>query len=129
MVACCLRCILHCAERFIRFFNKHAFTETAIKGTGFCTSASEAMKVVISNAVRFGMLHGLGTLVMIFAKLFIIVSVVGTSYFILIKFYDVDDGKEGIRSMIGPLTVIKQISIFFQKNIFFEKFFPLNFFS
>lgn len=76
-----------------------------MKGTGFCTSAGEAMKVVISNAVRFGVMNGLGALVMIFAKLFIIVSVVGTSYAILVKFYDIKGGKEGIRSLIGPLTV------------------------
>lgn len=104
-VACCVRCVLHCAERFVKFFNKHAFAETVMKGTGFCTSAQEAMKVIICNAVRFGMMHGLGSLVMIFAKLFIMISVSGLSYLILVNFYDISSDMNGIRSLIGPISV------------------------
>jgi solute carrier family 44 (choline transporter-like protein), member 3 len=67
----------------VKFFNNHAFTETALKGTNFCSSGASAMSVIVSNSLRFGIMHGLGSIVMIFAKLFITASVSITSYYVL----------------------------------------------
>jgi len=64
-------CLVDCLERFIKFFNKHAYVEIAMRGTNFCTSAGNGMKVVTSNFLRFGVLHGLGEVVMNFGVLLI----------------------------------------------------------
>lgn len=68
----CLGCFLGCLDKFVQFFNKHVFVEMAIKGTNYCTSAIAGSKVVARNMLRFGVLHGLGELVMNFVVLFIL---------------------------------------------------------
>lgn len=82
-IANCLRCVAACLEKFVKFFNKHAFTEVALRSTNFCTSAATGMKVVATNGLRFGVMHGLGELVMFFATVFISSSVTILFYFII----------------------------------------------
>ena len=36
----------------MRFINKNAYIQTAIFGTGFCTSAKEAFFLILRNAAR-----------------------------------------------------------------------------
>lgn len=105
-VAKCMICVLACAERFVKFFNKHAFTETALKGSNFCVSGANAMAVIMTNTLRFGVLHGLGAIVMIFAKLFITSSVCISSYFILKHWFGVGAKNGEIQNMAGPLIII-----------------------
>lgn len=57
-LACVIRCFLRILEKFVRFFNKHAYTEIAMRSTNFCTSAINGIKVIALNFVRFGVLHG-----------------------------------------------------------------------
>lgn len=52
----CIRCCCLCFEKYIKFVNKHAYTECILRSTGFCYSAKEGFKVVMSNTVRFGFL-------------------------------------------------------------------------
>ena len=103
--------MIDCAERFVKFFNKHAFTEVALKGTNFCSSGSNAMSVIVSNTLRFGVLHGLGSLVMIFAKLFIVSTVCLACYYLKKTYTELgtDDGK--LADMIGPMIFIFLISL------------------
>ena len=82
----CALCLVDCLERFIRFFNKHAYVEIAMRGTNFCTSAANGMKVVTSNFLRFGILHGLGEVVMNFGVLLICLSGTYICY-ILLQFF------------------------------------------
>ena len=39
-------CCLSCLERFLDFVNKNAYIQTAIEGTNFCTSASNAFQLL-----------------------------------------------------------------------------------
>lgn len=68
----CVDCCLGCLDKFLQFFNKHVYIEMALKGTNYCTSASEGSKVVARNLMRFGVLHGLGEIVMNFVVIFIV---------------------------------------------------------
>lgn len=51
-VFCCCRCCLFCLEKFLKFLNRNAYIITAIRGTGFFTSARRAFKIIISNPLR-----------------------------------------------------------------------------
>lgn len=44
-----------------------------MRSTSFCTSAANGAKIVISNSLRFGVLHGLGEIIMNIAILCIII--------------------------------------------------------
>jgi hypothetical protein len=69
-------------------------------------SGGNAMAVILTNTLRFGILHGIGSIVMIFAKLFITSSVCISSYFILMHFFDMGANDDSIKNMTGPLIVI-----------------------
>ena len=69
-------CLIGCIEKFVKFFNKHAYIEIALRSTNFCTSAGNGMKILIDNFVRFGILHGLGEIVMNLVAIFI--TMIGT---------------------------------------------------
>jgi hypothetical protein len=81
-----------------------------MNGTNFCTSAGAAMKVILCNALRFGALHGIGAVVMTFAKLFIVAASICTGYFSLVHFYQLGDEKDEIKEIIGPLLVFLSLT-------------------
>ena len=99
----CLKCCLVCAEKFVKFFNKHAYTEVMLNSTNFCSSAKSALKLVASNSIRFTVLHGLGSIVMIFARVFIICASMAISYILLTNGSQFT--KAGLKDIIAPFTV------------------------
>ncbi len=80
----CLLCCVHCLERFVRFFNKHAYVEIAMRSTCYCVSAVNGMRVVTTNFLRFGILHGLGEIVMNLGVLFICMTGTYIGYLLII---------------------------------------------
>ena len=83
-VAKMLICFVECLDRFVRFFNKHAYVEIAMRGTSFCASAVNGMKIVASNFLRFGVLHGIGEIVMNMGVLVICMAGTYLGYIIII---------------------------------------------
>lgn len=107
-ILCCMRCVLALCEGLIKFINRHSYTEVVLRSTNFCTSARHAITLVKNNIGRFAMLHGLGAVVMTFAKLFIVFLTVVFSYIGLYKVYNFSsDGDEttAMNSMGPPLIV------------------------
>lgn len=49
----CLKVLVSCIERFIRFLGHVAYIETAVYGKNFCSSLLRAFKRLIRNAIRF----------------------------------------------------------------------------
>jgi hypothetical protein len=98
----CLTCFLACLERFIKFLNKHAYVEVAMRSKCFCVSAVNGAKVVLTNSLRFGVLHGLGEIIMNIAVFFIVVS--GTYFgYIMIKLFGPE--KKEFHGTAGSLIV------------------------
>jgi len=60
MVLRVLQCFIWCFEKCIKFINKNAYIQTALMGTGFCTSARTAFQLILRNALRFGTMAVLG---------------------------------------------------------------------
>ncbi len=81
--------MLKCLENTVKFFNKHAFSEIILSGKSFCPSTLHAMKVISSNASRFGILHGLGEIVMLFSVILLTSATTASCYYIL-KYQGVD---------------------------------------
>lgn len=104
-IAGCVKCCTICLEKIVKFLNNHAYVETILKGTNFCTSARAAVILVAKNTLRFAVLHGLGTIVMLFAKLFITAITLLAAYLTLTKGYQIGDGQNGIYDIIAPLFV------------------------
>lgn len=98
-----LRCILCCITAIVKYFNKHAFIETALSGTNFCQSSAKALVVILSNALRFGVLHGLGSIIMVLSKIFITITVVLVTHLTLVYLLNTEV-EVGI-NYLSPLVV------------------------
>ena len=104
----CAKCCLSCAEKFIKFFNKHAYVEVIMRGANYCSAARYALSLITSNVLRFSVLHGVASIMMAFVKLFIIIIVLVSSYFGLVNFsgFNADiKSKKQLINIGGPLFV------------------------
>lgn len=85
-MARCLTCCVHCLEKFVKMINNHAYVEIAMRSTNFCVSAKNGMMIVASNFLRFGILHGLSSIVMAFVELLITIGGAFIGYLMIIGF-------------------------------------------
>ena len=65
----CIRCLLDCLHRFIKFLNENAYIQIALTGNNFCTSAMEALALTIKHAGSFLVTNGIGSLLAMLGKL------------------------------------------------------------
>ncbi|CAE7381937.1 slc44a2 [Symbiodinium natans] len=75
-----LRCCMWCLENFLKFLNKNAYIQIAIRGTNFCTAAKEAFMLIVANVLRFGAVALLGTVINFIGYIFIIAATVAVGY-------------------------------------------------
>jgi choline transporter-like protein 2/4/5 len=45
---CCVKCCMWCLEKIMAFINRNAYILMAIKGTGYCSSAARALKLIVT---------------------------------------------------------------------------------
>lgn len=67
----CAACFVACFERTIKFINKHAYIETALRNLNFCPAAGKCLEVTTTNFLRFGVLSGLTGLFLFLGSIFI----------------------------------------------------------
>mmetsp|Transcript_2356 Transcript_2356/g.5416 ORF Transcript_2356/g.5416 Transcript_2356/m.5416 type:complete len:931 (+) Transcript_2356:71-2863(+) len=79
----CMRYAIWCLERFIRFLNKNAYIQVALRGTNFCTSAKKSWEIITANMLRFGTVAVLGRVINRIGILFIITGTTVAGYFVL----------------------------------------------
>ena len=48
----CCRCFMWYVQKVMQFINRNAYIMVAVKGTGYCTSAGRAIKLIVNNALR-----------------------------------------------------------------------------
>jgi len=77
------QCIIYCFERFLKFLNKNAYIQVAIRGTPFCTSAKKAFKIILANMIRFGTVAILGYVIHVIGYVFIMAATLVSGYFLL----------------------------------------------
>jgi hypothetical protein len=82
-----VQCCLWCFEKCIKFLNKNAYIQIALLGTNFCTSAKNAFFLIMRNALRFGVVALLGSIIRMIGFMFIMTATMGLGYFILQSFH------------------------------------------
>jgi choline transporter-like protein 2/4/5 len=83
----CLQCYAGCFERFIKFLNKNAYIQIALTGKNFCSSAKDGFFLVLRNPLRFGVVSGIGSIFVMFGKVFI-AAITALAGFIAITKWD-----------------------------------------
>jgi len=69
----CLKVVVNCVDRFIRFLGQLAYIETAIYGTHFCRSLLKAFVRLVKNVVRFAFVTLFSKLVLFLGKVGVVV--------------------------------------------------------
>lgn len=80
-VFCCINCCLCILECCMKFISKHAYIQTAIHGTAFCSSAKNVFALIARNIMRIGALVFTAELCLFIGKLFVTMLATATSYY------------------------------------------------
>ncbi|CAJ1355455.1 unnamed protein product [Effrenium voratum] len=83
MILRALQCLVWCFEKCLKFLNKNAYIQIALMGTNFCTSARKAFFLIMRNALRFGTVAILGSMIHMIGILAMTAGTVVMGYFIL----------------------------------------------
>eukprot|EP00798_Chlamydomonas_sp_ICE-L_P019122 gene19124-25729_t len=70
---CCKYC-MYCLELIVKFINRNAYIMVAIKGTNYCVSAGQALKLIVSNALRLLAVNVIGDILIGLAKLTVAIA-------------------------------------------------------
>eukprot|EP00828_Plagiopyla_frontata_P009593 TRINITY_DN1495_c0_g1_i2.p1 TRINITY_DN1495_c0_g1~~TRINITY_DN1495_c0_g1_i2.p1 ORF type:complete len:641 (+),score=63.83 TRINITY_DN1495_c0_g1_i2:43-1923(+) len=99
----CAQCYVACLERFIEFLNKNAYIQIALSGKGFCGAAKDAMCLIIQNAGRFAVVHGIGQIFIFLGKIFICAFATLGGYLIITR---VEKYDEALYSTLIPTVLM-----------------------
>ena len=99
----CASCFVACFERTIKFINKHAYIETALRNLNFCSAAGKCLQVTATNFLRFGVLSGLCGLFLFLGSLFISCATTFTMHFFIGLYAD---GQNVEVDTIAPLLLV-----------------------
>ena len=77
IVFCCINCCLCLLECCMKFISKHAYIQTAIHGTAFCSSARNVFSLIARNILRIGALVFTAELCLFIGKLFVTMLATG----------------------------------------------------
>jgi len=64
----CLACCLWCFEKCVKYVSTNAYILVAMKGKSFCSSAVEAVGIIIRNIARVGTLNTITTFLFVIGK-------------------------------------------------------------
>jgi Plasma-membrane choline transporter len=81
---CCCQCCFCILEGCLKYMNKNAYIQTAIFGTSFCSSSSQAFYLMVRNAGRVGVVSYVSSSILVVGKVFISTVTTGLSYIALI---------------------------------------------
>merc|ERR1712216_431759 len=79
----CVQCCIYCFEKCLKFLTKNAYIQIAILGTNFCQSAKNAFKIIAANALRFGVVSGLGSIIHYIGLVAIMAGTCAIGYYVL----------------------------------------------
>merc|ERR1712014_188487 len=83
----CVQCCIWCFEKSIQFLNKNAYIQTALMGTNFCTSAKKAFFLILRNALRFGTMAVLGSVIHGIGFICIMAGTAVVGYFLMCEMH------------------------------------------
>ncbi|XP_060695163.1 choline transporter-like protein 1 [Hemiscyllium ocellatum] len=71
MLKACM-CCLWCLEKCLLYLNRNAYVATAINSTSFCTSARDALLILVENALKVAAINTVGDFVLFLGKVLIV---------------------------------------------------------
>lgn len=83
----CIQCCLACVECIVKFINTNAYIQIALRGKNFCAAAKDGFEIAWSNAMRYTIVGGVGTIIMFLGKI-IIAAITASSFYCLVTFVD-----------------------------------------
>ena len=116
-ISMCIRFVLDCFHRFIKFLNDNAYIQVALTGENFCSSAMAAFVLALKNASSFFITNGIGSLIHLLGKASIIIANVILGYFIIRFFPEFSE----LSSPIAPLFIVGIMS-YMMSSVFMEVF-------
>lgn len=84
-IICCLRCCIWCLDKCVKFITKNAYIQIALTNNNFCTAAWLTFCLIVRNAARFGIISGIGAILMFVGKALIIVLSGWIAYLIIMN--------------------------------------------
>ncbi|DBA72774.1 hypothetical protein WJX79_010106 [Trebouxia sp. C0005] len=57
---CCVNCCMWYLEKVVKFINRNAYIMVAVHGSGYCSSAFHAAKLILSNILRIAAVNTIG---------------------------------------------------------------------
>lgn len=67
-VTCCIRCVLWCLDKYVKFITKNAYIQIALHNNNFCMSAWTSFFLMIRHAGRFSSAVVVGWIMMMLGK-------------------------------------------------------------
>ena len=102
----CLKVVIGCVERFIRFLGHIAYIETAIYGTNFCRSVVKAFIRLVKNVIRFSFVTLFSKLVLLLGKLLTIGGAVWLAILSIAFIYPKDEDENALPGAIPVAPAI-----------------------
>ncbi|KAJ3275818.1 hypothetical protein HK104_003832 [Borealophlyctis nickersoniae] len=84
----CIQCLLAALTKLIKFINKNAYIEIAVRGRGFFSSASAAFGLILRNGLRLLAVNLVGNFILFLSTCFITIATALIGYFALMKQQD-----------------------------------------
>lgn len=67
-VTCCIRCVLWCLDKYVKFITKNAFIQIALRNVNFCSAAWSSFFLILRHAGRFSSAMIIGWIMMMLGK-------------------------------------------------------------
>jgi len=104
----CALCFVNCFERFMKFMNRHAYIEVALRNTNFCGGIAKSVEILTTNFARFAVLSSLVELFLFLGGIVLSAVLTIVGYFILQAY---GNWKNIEYETVGPLFVFFAIGM------------------
>ena len=94
---------MECLKRIVECLNRNAYIQIAITGKSFCSASYDAFSLIASNPLRYGIVEGVGEILMFLGKI-IIAGLTTFLFYLLITF--VSDIKSNVQEPIYLLILV-----------------------
>lgn len=84
-VFCCIRCVLYCLDKYIKFITKNSFIQIALQSKNFCSACWTSFYLMVRWAGRFGSASIIGWIMMLLGK-GVIMGSAGFFTFLMVKY-------------------------------------------
>ncbi|XP_075238807.1 choline transporter-like protein 4 isoform X2 [Convolutriloba macropyga] len=81
----CMKCFMYCLEKAVKVINKNAYIVIACYGKNYCSSAAEALRILVTNCVRVVVLNTITEALLFICQLGIVIGMGFLSYFAITK--------------------------------------------